>query len=124
VNQWLMRVPKRSISTPVSLPCTCSCCRMENLAATQNKLLMRLSQLRATEALFCGLVASCPTAAQQLPDLSYPLLTAAAGGGRAGLGSTTSGKAHAAATRYADSAGSSYCIGHTNCNVWREDESC
>lgn len=96
---------------------------MENLAATQNKLLMRLSQLRATEALFCDLVASCPAAAQQLPDLSYPLLTAAAGGGRAGLGSTTSSKAHAATTKYACSADSIYRIGHTSCNVWHEDES-
>lgn len=84
--------------------CACSCCRMESLANTQNKLLMRLSQLRATEALFCDLVASCPAAAQQLPDLSYPLLTAAAGGGRPGLGCSAaagaSSKAHAAATRW------------------------
>lgn len=62
---------------------------MDDLARTQNKLLMRLSQLRATEALFCDLLATCPAAAQQLPDLSYPLLTAAAGGARAGLSSNS-----------------------------------
>lgn len=63
---------------------------MESLAVTQNKLMMRLAQLRATEALFCDLAATCPAAAQQLPDLSYPLTTAAAGTGRALLGSSSS----------------------------------
>lgn len=84
--------------------CGCLMCRMENLAATQNKLMMRLTQLRATEALFCDLAATCPAAAQQLPDLSYPLTTAAAGASRPGLssshqaagGASGGGKAHAA----------------------------
>lgn len=77
-----------SLNTQAML-CVCWCCRMDDLARTQNKLLMRLSQLRATEALFCDLLASCPAAAQQLPDLSYPLLTAATGVARAGLGSSS-----------------------------------
>jgi hypothetical protein len=67
----------------------CSC-RLENLAATQNKLLMRVAQLRATEALFCDLLTSCPAAALQLPDLSYPLLTAVVGG-KGGLCSSSHG---------------------------------
>jgi hypothetical protein len=61
---------------------------MDNLAATQNKLIMRLAQLRATEALFCDLAATCPAAAQQLPDLSYPLTTAAAFASRGGFSSS------------------------------------
>lgn len=76
----------------VAVALICRCCRLENLAATQNKLLMRVSQLRATEALFCDLLTSCPAAAQQLPDLSYPLLTAVAGG-KGGLGGTSHGSA-------------------------------
>jgi hypothetical protein len=70
---------------------------MENLAATQNKLMMRLAQLRATEALFCDLAATCPAAAQQLPDLSYPLTTAAALTSRGGL--TSSHQAGGGASR-------------------------
>jgi hypothetical protein len=50
---------------------------MANLAAMQNKLVMRLTQLHALEALLCHLVASCPAAAQQLCDVSYPLLMSA-----------------------------------------------
>jgi hypothetical protein len=49
-------------------------CSVENLADTQNKLLMRLVQLRVLEALYQHLATSCPAAAQQLPDMACPLL--------------------------------------------------
>lgn len=52
-------------------------CSVENLADTQNKLLMRLVQLRVLEALYQHLATSCPAAAQQLPDMACPLLMAA-----------------------------------------------
>jgi hypothetical protein len=50
---------------------------VENLADTQNKLLMRLVQLRVLEALYQHLATSCPAAAQQLPDMACPLLLSA-----------------------------------------------
>lgn len=69
---------------------------MNDLVQIQNKLLMRVVELRATEALFCDLASSCPAAAQQLQDLSYPLLTAASG--RAS-GGASSGAGAAAGSR-------------------------
>lgn len=53
------------------------------MADAQKKLLMRLSQLRALEALYRGLATGCPAAAQLLPDVSRPLLCASAPGGLA-----------------------------------------
>jgi len=88
---------------------------MEHLADTQNKLMMRLAQLRATEALLSDLAASCPAAAQQLPDLSYPLVTAVAGArsrlgssnAQGGAGSGGSSKTPGAASRWVGSTASS-----------------
>ncbi|KAF6266710.1 Fanconi anaemia protein FancD2 nuclease-domain-containing protein [Scenedesmus sp. NREL 46B-D3] len=53
---------------------TTSQAAVENLADTQNKLLMRLAQLRVLEALYQHLATNCPAAAQQLPDMACPLL--------------------------------------------------
>eukprot|EP00775_Hariotina_reticulata_P013726 gene13726-13848_t len=58
---------------------------VETLADAQNKLLMRVSQLRLLEALFGHLASSCPAAAQHLPDLSHPIsVTAGCGPSAAG----------------------------------------
>lgn len=53
-------------------------CSVDSVTDTQNKLLMRVSQLRVLEALFKHLSSTCPAAAQQLPDVSVPLLAGTA----------------------------------------------
>jgi hypothetical protein len=51
--------------------------RLEFVSISQNKLLMRVTQLHALEALLVHLAACCPAATQHLHDMSCPLMLAA-----------------------------------------------